>query len=668
LFFNADTWPAIEQRATTVLSEQLDRVRDRADGDPPDPYWDHLEWPPPRDGTTTETRDWGDILMSAAFVYRIEPDAARLQKIKEMLQASLDYYHASYEQGHCVNWYSTSRVSWLAALDWVWNDLSEQERTDFGLSFLDHVDDVHEAEDIVRRNDGGHTTGYYGGHNIAWFAGVVLRDEGIDDERAAQYYDSGYQIIQDLLAHRSGAAGVDGGAASSTLGYALAAYPWVEWNFLYGWQSSTDQDVSGDWPYIALFPKYVLYNRLPGDLEFGYGDAQHTTNALPKSWLYTHMSHAMHFYGQSHPGESALAAYVRDVVGGDWISSRWSVYPFLMTEIDSAPPAADPGELGQAFLFENMGQVFMRSGSTDTDTYALFAAGGILDQHRHYDATHFSIYHRGFLALDTGTRWNDTENLPNYYAQTVAHNAVLIKMPGEEPSNYWGGTVHGQAGGQYEQLGSQVIAFETSDDFSYVAADATATYRSEKCSEMVRQLVFVPPYHFVVFDRVTSTDASYGKRWLLHHANQPVVSGDTWRGDQDQGRLFCRTLLPTDAQLQAVGGPGQEFMADGVNYPISGDPGDITDMMGRWRMEVSPGSARTADVFLHLIEVGDQGLSAMSTHSATEDGSNAEVTFDAGSRTVTLRFAKTGAVGGHITIVDGAQTPVDRALTTSVQN
>lgn len=85
--------------------------------------------------------------MSAAFVYRIDRDPEQLDKIKEMLQASLDYYHASYEQDHCVNWYSTSRVSWLAALDWVWNDLTEQEPTAFGLSILDYLDEVHDKPD-----------------------------------------------------------------------------------------------------------------------------------------------------------------------------------------------------------------------------------------------------------------------------------------------------------------------------------------------------------------------------------------------------------------------------------------------------------------------------------------------------------------------------------------
>jgi hypothetical protein len=145
------------------------------------------------------------------------------------------------------------------------------------------------------------------------------------------------------------------------------------------------------------------------------------------------------------------------------------------------------------------------------------------------------------------------------------------------------------------------------------------------------------------------------------------VTDDTWYGDQDQGRLFCRTLLPADAVLQTVGGPGQEFMADGVNYPISNDPNDITDMMGRWRVEVSPGAPRTADVFLHLIQVGDQSVQTMTSSPVTDDADDAEVTFDATDRTVTLRFAKTGAVGGHITITRDGQTVVDRDLTEEVE-
>jgi Heparinase II/III-like protein len=670
LFFNADTLPAVLDNALGPNRKHLDRIKGRADAGPPKPSWSDLALPPPRPGSATETRDWGIPLMASAFVYLVEPDPQRLQKIREMLFASLDYYHASYDANKAVSWYATTRVNWLAALDWVWNELNPADRTELVEGMLDHIDDVFGKPDIQGRNIHGYKTGYYGGISTAWFAGLVFHNEGIDDYRALNYLQVGQETFSDLLAHRSAAASNNGGAASATLGYSLVSYPWAEWNFLYTWQSAINEDISSKWPYIALFPRYVIWNRLPGNLEFGYGDASHSTNEIPASWLSSlriHMSHIMHFYGESHPEDAALAAYVLNTTDGDLDSWEWSVYPFLMTKLDRAPPPADP-VLRSAQLFESMGQVFMRSGSGPDDTYAMISLGGTLEVHRHYDATHFTIYRSGFLALDTGSRVNNTDSLQNYYAQTVAHNAVLIKMLGEEPSPYWNGEVYGQAGGQYKQLGSEVVAFETSDDFTYVAGDATATYRPEKCALATRQFVFVPPEHFVVFDRVTSTDPNYEKRWLLHHANQPVINGTTWYGDQDRGRLFSRTLLPADASLRVIGGPGKEFVADGVNYPVSNDPSfEVPETMGRWRVEVVPGNPRIEDVFLHLIQVGDQGMQRMSNAQVTSGVDSESVTFDAGDRSVTIQFRRTGDLAGHIAIKRGGKTVLDRDLTKQVE-
>lgn len=682
LFFNADTWEGVRQRALTVNRAELEGVKKHADGPAPGPYWPDVKLPDPRPGSEAKTADWGVRLMSAAFVYRVEPTPERLQKIREKLWASLDYYHASYAASKCVNWYSTSRVGWIAAYDWVWNDLTADDRTEMGRSMLKHVDEVLHKPNILRRNGGDYRTGYYGGRNASWFIGLATLSEGIDDAKALELLKEGHGMFQKLLAHRAKAAGDDGGAASPTLGYSLAAYPWAEWNFLYTWRSATGEDLSGKWTYIGMFPNYVLWNWLPGGLEYGYGDTPHTTNKIPGGWLYTHMSHAMHLYAESHPDLAALAARMREQVGGGYISGTYSVYPFLMTSLEKCPPAKEVGALPPARHFENMGQVFMRSGDGPDDTYAMFACGGILDQHRHYDANHFVIYRRGHLALDTGTREGNTDNLQNYYAQTVAHNCVLIKMPGEPPSPYWNGTVYGQDGGQYKPLGSKVIAFETGPRFTYVAGDATATYRPEKCSRAIRQLIFLPPDHFVVFDRVTATKPEYAKRWLLHHANEPVVEGATWRSDQGRGRIFCRTLLPTDAVLEKVGGPGKEFLADGVNYSITTGVSagvkdslpntatltykEVPELMGRWRMEVKPGSARTDDVFLHLIQVGDQSPEAMCEARVQAGDGGVEVSFAAGEKSVRLGLSSTGGVGGHLVITRGDETLVDRELTREV--
>ncbi|MDP6778008.1 MAG: heparinase II/III family protein, partial [Candidatus Latescibacteria bacterium] len=433
LFFNADTWPEVAQRATGVMADQLDRTREHADG-PPYPPTANVEPIGPLPGTAVEIADWGHQLMSSALVYRLDPSPSRLADIKTKLRASAEYYHACYERNQEVNWYGSSRASCFAVIDWLWDEFTPEERREIGLRLLDHTEEALDRPGILRRNSGDHTSGFYGAPSIAWFAGLALHGGGVDDDRALDYLTRGYEANMRLLAHRAETSGEDGGSASPTLGYAFGEYPFAEWNFLHTWLSATGEDISLNWPYISLFPSYVFWNWLPGGLEFGYGDTPHVDNRLHLGSMYTHMSHIMHLYGEADPDRAALARYVRDLAGGDFTTRKWSVYPFLLSRLEQAPRASRPDRLPPARFFRRMGQLFMRSGSGDDDTYALFACDGSLRSHRHYDATHFTIYRSGHLALDTGTRQGNTDNLQNYFAQTVAHNCILIKMPGEPPS------------------------------------------------------------------------------------------------------------------------------------------------------------------------------------------------------------------------------------------
>ncbi len=682
LFVNRDQWPAIRERALTVGREHYEVLRKHAASTPRTFEWTQFPLPEPRPGSDVAVADWGAQLMSLAFVYRMEPSGELLQEIKHKLQASLDFYHAAYADKKAVSWYGRSRVGWLTAFDWVFDDLTPEERRALGQSMLSHVDGIFNQKGIVRRNMGGYGSGYYGADSVALYAGIAFLAEGIDDEAAQALVRRGYDTYQKLLAHRAESCGDDGGAASVTVTYSFVEYPWAEWSFLHAWKAATGEDLAADWPHIGWICNYMLWNWLPGNHEYGYGDTPHLTNNFPSGHLYNHMSHIMHLYHASHPELAALAHHVREKAGGGFIATYFGLYPLLLTDLEKAPPPLDPGLLPSARHFEKMGQVFMRSGPGEDDTYALFACGGITGNHRHYDATHFTIYKKGFLALDTGTRAGNPDNLQNYYAQTIAHNCLLIKMPGEPPSPYWNGEVFQQAGGQNKQVGAQVVAFETGPEFTYVAGDATPQYNAEKCALMVRQFVFVPPDHFVVFDRAVSTQAEFSKTWLLHHSNEPTLEGNTWHSDQDRGRIFCRTLLPADAVLEKVGGPGREFLVEGVNYPVDQGPseyiikrGDATravkyeevpELMGRWRMQVRPGAARTGDVFLHLIQVGDQELAAMGRAEAAVEGDTARLSFEAGDRVVSLNLNITGPIGGHIQIIREGGVMVDRPLTAEV--
>jgi heparin/heparan-sulfate lyase len=629
-------------------------------------------------GDEAQPRELGPQAAWAAFVFRMTHDARYLELAKKCLETSLDFYEACFEQKKSVNWYSTSRVHATLAWDWLYNDLTETERRQYMSRLVRVIDKVLKAKpSIYRENMSGYTTGFYGVKNCLWFIGCTAFGAGIETELVNEWLVWGHDENIRLLKYRNKACGDDGGGASPTLGYVFGAYPWAEQNFFYTWLSSTGKNIAPDWPGGALLANYVIWNWIaaePALLEFGYGDTPHTSNALPTGQLYTHMANIRHLYGETAPKAAALARHVQQILPRQSYSGSWFIYPFLLSKMDSSPEAFLPKNLPYARHFENMGQIFMRSGTGNDDTYCLFSCGGILTQHRHYDALNFVIYHRGFLALDSGTRYREFENgqhLANYYAQTVAHNCMIIHQPGEPPARYWGGTVLDNHGGQHKQLGSTVEAFETNKDYVYVAGDATRCYQHgssqrgrppnlpEKCNLVTRQLVFLIPNHFVIFDRVEATDASYRKDWLIHTAHKPTIFNKTIRADHNEGRMFCRTLLPTDAVLTLVGDPGKEFWSAGKNWSIVSDglKDENLALMGQWRLEVTPGSPRKNDVFLHVIQVGDRQLDAMNETTLLEDEGICGVRLRTGGRTWEVTFNSTGKLEGNIKRFGSTGTP-----------
>ena len=653
LFFNADTWPAVRSRALHEEKAWYDSIKGRVDRLAKD--LENVDQPEPR--------ELGPEAAWAAFVFLVtEEDRYRDLAIK-CLDTSLRYYDQCFEQKKSVNWYSTSRVHATLAWDWLYNHLNEAQRRDLMSRLVTAIDRVIKARPaIYRENMSGYNTGFYGVRNCLWFIGCTAFGTGIESDRVDEWLVWGHDENLKMLQHRRKACGESGGGASPTLGYIFGAYPWAEQNYFYTWLSATGENIAPDWPHSAWLARYIIWNWIeadPAPLEFGYGDTPHTTNRLPTGQLYTHTANIRHLYGRELPEAAALARYVQDKVPQKNYSRSWFIYPFLLTELDASPPATDPRDMPSAFHFDSMGQVFMRSGTGPDDTYCLFTCGGILSQHRHFDALNFVIYHRGHLALDSGTRYLEFDNgqhLANYFAQTAAHNCVVIHQPGEPPARYWGGTVEGNHGGQHHQLGSVLKAFEIHDNYVYVAGDATACYQHgavkregqfdlpEKCTEVTRQLVFVKPDRFVIFDRVTTTDPAYRKEWLLHTAHEPEIDGKVVRAEQGRGRMFCRTLFPADAKITKVGGPGKEFWAAGKNWPLvdRGLTPENKAMMGQWRVEVAPGTPREHDCFLHVIQVGDDHLEKADDVKPIQEGTRRGIRLSCGGSPCTLTFNTVG--------------------------
>lgn len=663
LFFNRDTFPAVKARALgeesqtfAAMKGRVDRLADEA----------------------LKSQDYGTQAAEAAFVFLVSGEAKYRELAGKLLAATIDSYNECFAQKRTINWYSFSQINAWAAYDWLFNHLPAEERNRLGAAFLKAVQDFQPTRSrkaFERENWGGPESGFYSTPSLLWYGGLATYREGINDELAEKSLTQGYGLYIKLLEHRRHAAADDGGSASGALNYSLAAYPWAESSFFHTFQSATGTDIAREWPYAAYLPAYIFWNWLPEAGEFGYGDAYHTANKIGVQGLNLHLSQIIQFYAASKPECAAFARWLLEKTPRE----QRSAFPytrFLLTSMPDVAPAKDPAaRMPAARHFENMGQIFMRSGSGPDDTYALFTAGGVLEQHKHFDHNNFVIYKKGFLALDTGTRPEPGQHLTHYYCRTVAHNAILIRMPGEQMPRYWGGPAPDEEvlpvpndGGQREALGSKAVAFETSPDYSYVAGDATPCYHEKKCRLALRQFVFLPPNHFVVFDRVTSTQPEYKKTWLLHTATEPQIEGVVSQAAQQEGRLFCRTMLPERAAVTKIGGSGKQFWSDGRNWPLPKGyrTPDTTPLLGQWRVEVSPSQGRAEDLFLHVIQVGDSTLKRMVDSKLVRKGQQAGVRFRSAQDDWEVLFGTQGGASGHITLKRNGRTKVNRDLTREV--
>jgi heparin/heparan-sulfate lyase len=317
-----------------------------------------------------------------------------------------------------------------------------------------------------------------------------------------------------------------------------------------------------------------------------------------------------------------------------------------------------------ARYFEGMGQVFMRSGWGANDTVALFTAGGSCDRHKHFDENTFAIYRKGFLALDTGTRPEPGSHLFQYYCRTVAHNGVLIRMDNERMPKYWGTPAPGEPvlpvandGGMRFPTGAVIRAFHATPDFTYIASDATACYHPGKCRLALRQFVHIQPDIFVIFDHVQTVKPEQQPVWLLHTVAEPRVEADRFGASEQGGKIWCRTLLPRDAVLTKVGGPGRDLWSDGRNWPLPATPWlggeriERLELLGGWRMEVSPSESTTDVIFLHVIAVGDAPAKGSMPPARCLRGWNwTGVELRCGERKVSVRFRKRGDVSCEVRI------------------
>jgi len=303
------------------------------------------------------------------------------------------------------------------------------------------------------------------------------------------------------------------------------------------------------------------------------------------------------------------------------------------------------------------------------DTHVVFRARPwYLYTHEHKDFNHFLIFHKGPLAIDAGrygsgiTGFSD-HHWSDYHSRTIAHNSIVVYKPGEDYGTWTddnnvrhdrandGGqefkdqTINGRTHRQpwnYDEMlldsfqVGRVPVYEDTADYTYLVGQTGEeipggyhAYQSNKVRDFTRNFLFLKkgdsnwPYpQIIIFDRVKSQP--YKKTWLLHTMGQPTINGSVVTvknemripaGDSEQwnrydGRLYSETLLPVNALIEKIGGPGKEYWVDGGNTPIPEDIKYEIQEPGDWRIEVSPasipsGTTYVTDFFLHVLSPCD---------------------------------------------------------------
>ncbi len=634
-----------------------------------------------RDGGNNKNYEYGFRASESALLYKISGEDKYLDFTIAVLDSLANYYKLRNDASLNITWSAFSQISALCAYDWIYSDLSEEERTNIGSRLLVEINRMpHDSslrEKYFRENTGDYKTGFYGPPVLPWYAGLVFYKAGIDDELAEQLIDRGYQDHMSLFQYRKSVVGNEGGASTACMQYAFADYPWAEFNFLHTFNSSTGLDMAAQWPYMMGYVKYMDWNWLPKNREFGYGDSHHKTNVLPLKDINCNLSQYIHFFGKDNPEFLSTANRLLSLTSPKKIDTMPFARFFLQAYPSSNKEKVHPNTDTHAVFFENMGQVFMRSGVGENDTYATFTTDGVLSKHKHFDNNNFVIYKHGYRAMDTGTRPQPGLHLSHYYARTVAHNCVTIYMPGETFPKYWGRPSLSEGnqpipndGGQNKVSASKLISFKNHKEYVYLASDASEAYSNKKADLVLRQFVYIQPDVFIIFDKVIATDASYKKTWLLHFASEPeFLKNQTFRETSDGGRLYCRTLYPKNADLSKIGGPGKQFWSDGKNWPMpvlqpddwryeyrGSIPQDTHPMLGQWRVELSPSTAAKKDCFLNLIQVGHSGLPALLKNELKERDGMLGVSFKYNQKVYEIMF-KTDDVnhGGEITIMQGSK-------------
>ncbi|MHC4739896.1 MAG: heparinase II/III domain-containing protein [Planctomycetota bacterium] len=559
-------------------------------------------------------------------------------------------------------------------IDLVWNGLRRDEQERFGRALLEMADKQQKA---WRFSDVSNQIYVNSGKNV--LTGLALAGAGIDPEKESFYLRQAEDFMRLHLVPGSNFwASDDGGWVE---GHGYCSFTMKDWaQEAHSWATASGEDVFQVANFFRFLSQWRVYERRYDGSMAKFNDSGRGGMGV------AYASYIASRWGDRHAQKQAKAEIEQALSRPDDYSNThlWQAVLWYEPKVPAEEDYIYPERMPLGRHFAGIGHVVAKSGWKADDLWAVFNSGRAFTPGTHYhaDENSFIIDRGGTLALDSGSDDRSCDHYPGYFQRSIAHNTITVKKPGEKfrgPGND-GGQIGGswmeRYGGRFDaaQYGLHlppqklalrgIVAFETNAHYTYAVGDAAMAYDEGKVPEFTRQFLHLQPDTIIIFDRVTAGKPDYEKRWLLHTVEEPKVSGETAVVTHLKGRLFSKTLLPADARVEVIGGPGKEFWSDGQNFPIANKRRECEP--GAWRVEVYPGTARKRDIFCHVLYATDSVREAAPEVQIT-DGEQVRLSFADAGKEYTISLTKGGAVGGHVRISEGGKVLLDQELTGSIQ-
>lgn len=353
--------------------------------------------------------------------------------------------------------------------------------------------------------------------------------------------------------------------------------------------------MSGDIPYDRGIEDVVyglLGMKMPNGRYFNLGDGP--ISAEGAVGRVTHLAVAAALFPSAILKHHARV-YTKDYTYYDWDIGGSMMSPtlyaiFLANGYEGEEAKTDTDGLDKVFYYGSpMGQMTARSDWRESSPAVMMRiselSGG---NHDHEDAGTFQIYYKGCYTAESGLYGSGagygTAHHKHWHQSTISHNGLLIYNPElADMCNGWysgGQERHGGVTSMHEWLntdkqrtgkvtGHESKILENSKlKFAYLGGNITQAYSSKTVDDVERRMLAVYrecekyPMFFVIYDRITSTDPSYKKSFLMHTVTEPTVFENTATYVQNQGKIVLTTL--TDgANISKYGGKGNSFFING---------------------------------------------------------------------------------------------------------